>query len=128
MLRIGAKRPAARVAFSIGHEITHTFFPNSVTGARFENICESFSKEANELERLCDLQASELLMPIDEFQTAAASDYRLSNVEYLAGLLGSSLEATAYRLATAHPGFAVSGLLQYLQRKEEQRRAQRLES
>jgi hypothetical protein len=40
------KRPAARVAFSIGHEITHTFFPNSMTGARFRNICESPSHDS----------------------------------------------------------------------------------
>src|SRR5262245_34721960 len=25
-------RPRGRIAFSIGHEITHTFFPNSVSG------------------------------------------------------------------------------------------------
>jgi len=119
------KRPTARVAFSIGHEITHTFFPNSVTGARFRNICESSSKEANELERLCDLGASELLMPVDEFQTAAAENYSLDNAEHLAGLFGSSFEATVYRLATGHPGLAVSGLLQYRQRREEARRAQK---
>ncbi|MGC2332908.1 MAG: ImmA/IrrE family metallo-endopeptidase, partial [Candidatus Acidiferrales bacterium] len=63
-----ASRPASRVAFSIAHEISHAFFPNSVTGARFRSICQSNSKKANELERLCDLGASELLMPLDEFQ------------------------------------------------------------
>jgi Zn-dependent peptidase ImmA (M78 family) len=119
------KRPRGRVVFSIGHEITHTFFPNSVTGARFRNICESSSKEANELERLCDLGASELLMPLDQFQTAARGNYSLGNAERLAARFGSSFEATVYRLATAHPALAVAGLLQYRQRKEE-RLAQKL--
>ena len=113
--------------FSIGHEITHTFFPNGVTGARFRNICESSSKEANELERLCDLGASELLMPFDQFRAAATGNYSLSNAESLAARFGSSFEATVYRLATAHPALAVAGLLQYRQRKEEERQAQKLE-
>ena len=121
------KRPRGRVAFSIGHEITHTFFPNSVTGARFRNICESNSKEANELERLCDLGASELLMPLDQFQTIARGNYSLNDAEILADHFGSSFEATVYRLATANPALAVAGLLQYRQRKEEERRAQKLE-
>jgi Zn-dependent peptidase ImmA (M78 family) len=121
------KRPPGRVAFSVGHEIAHTFFPNSVTGSRFRNICESSSKEANELERLCDLGASELLMPIDDFQAAAGGNYSLMNAQKLATLFGSSFEATTYRLATAHPGFSVSGLLRYRQRKDEERKAQKLE-
>jgi Zn-dependent peptidase ImmA (M78 family) len=121
------KRPPGRVAFSIAHEIAHTFFPNSVKGARFRNICESSSKEANELERLCDLGGAELLMPIDEFRAATGGQYSLNNADALANLFGSSFEATVYRLATAHPGLAVSGLLRHRQRKDEERRARRLE-
>jgi Zn-dependent peptidase ImmA (M78 family) len=121
------KRPLGRVAFSIGHEITHTFFPSSVKGSRFRNICESNSREANELERLCDLGASELLMPLDDFRAAADGNYSLSNAEKLATVFGSSFEATVYRLATAHPSFAVSGLLRYRQRKDEERKARKLE-
>jgi Zn-dependent peptidase ImmA (M78 family) len=116
-------RPPSRVAFSIAHEISHTFFPNSLTGARFRSICHSSSKEANELERLCDLGASELLMPAADFQKAAAGNYSLQNVEELSGLFGSSYEATVFRLATAHPGIAVSGLLRYRLTVKEQRRA-----
>jgi Zn-dependent peptidase ImmA (M78 family) len=125
MILYNPKRPLGRVAFSIGHEITHTFFPNSVKGSRFRNICESDSKEANELERLCDLGASELLMPLGDFRAAAQGNYSLTNADKLATLFGSSFEATVYRLATAHASFAVSGLLRYRQRKDEVRRAQK---
>jgi len=38
-------RAAGRTAFSIAHEITHTFFPNSITGARFRTLCEPSSRE-----------------------------------------------------------------------------------
>lgn len=106
-------RPPQRVAFSIGHEISHTFFPSTSTGARFRNIHESDSKEANELERLCDLGGAELLMPIEDFQRVVAGDYSLTSVERLSAFFGSSYEATSYRLATAHPGRAVAGLLKY---------------
>jgi Zn-dependent peptidase ImmA (M78 family) len=114
--------PRSRVAFSIGHEITHTFFPNSITGARFRNICATESKEANELERLCDLGASELLMPLGEFQsTAAVTGYSLSAVPSLMERFGSSFEATVFRLASAHPGIAVAGSLRYRLRVGEER-------
>jgi hypothetical protein len=116
-------RPPGRVAFTVAHEISHTFFPNSLTGARFRSICQSNSKEANELERLCDLGASELLMPITEFQEAADENYSLTNVENLSDVFGSSYEATAFRLASAHPGIAVSGLLRYRLTVGEQRRS-----
>jgi len=118
------KRPPGRVAFSIGHEITHTFFPNSISGSRFRNVCHSTSREANELERLCDLGGSELLMPLDDFQAAAEGNYSLSQAGRLATVFGSSFEATVFRLATAHPGFAVAGLLRYRRRKNEERRIQ----
>lgn len=112
----------SRVAFSIAHEIIHTFFPNSTNGARFRNICASESREANELERLCDLGASELLMPLNEFQKAArANSYSLSAVSALMEIFGSSFEATVFRLASAHPGIAVAGLLRYRLRVGEQR-------
>jgi Zn-dependent peptidase ImmA (M78 family) len=115
--------PRTRVAFSIAHEIIHTFFPNSVHGARFRNICASESREANELERLCDLGASELLMPLTDFQKAAATTgYTLSAIPTLMEIFGSSFEATAFRLASAHPDVAAAGLLRYRLRVEEQRR------
>jgi Zn-dependent peptidase ImmA (M78 family) len=114
--------PRSRVAFSIAHEIIHTFFPNSINGARFRNICASESREANELERLCDLGASELLMPLSEFQgAAAATGFSLSSVSTLMDIFGSSFEATTFRLASAHPGLAVAGLLRYRLRVGEER-------
>jgi Zn-dependent peptidase ImmA (M78 family) len=115
------QRPQGRVAFSIAHEISHTFFPNTMTGARFRDICGSDSREANELERLCDLAASELLMPLEEFRGELRGRFTLANVEELTEKFGSSFEATVFRLATAHPGIAVAGLLRYRLRKGEER-------
>jgi hypothetical protein len=63
-------------------------------------------------------------MPLDEFQKQSAGNYTLLNVEMLADYFGTSLEATVYRLASAHPGFAVAGLLRYRRRLDEERKFQ----
>jgi Zn-dependent peptidase ImmA (M78 family) len=119
-------RPRPRVVFTIGHEIIHTFFPNSTNGARFRSITNPDSREANELERLCDLGAAELVMPLDDFQREANGNYSLAAIERLASCFGTSLEATAFRLATAHPGLAVGGLLRFRRTKQEDRKVAKL--
>ncbi len=115
-------RLRTRIIFTIAHEIVHTFFPNSTNGARFRSITNPSSREANELELLCHLGASELVMPLNEFQRRATGRFGLSAVEALASYFGTSFEATVYRLATAHPGLAVAGMLQYRLTKDEERR------
>jgi len=111
-----------RVNFTIAHEIVHTFFPNSVNGARFRNAHIDQSREATELERLCHLGASELLMPEEEFVKERGDEFGLIDVPRLAGRFGSSYEATVYRLATSYDGFALAGRLTYRLRLSEQRR------
>lgn len=115
-------RPPGRIAFSIAHEISHTFFPNTMTGARFRDLTAPDSREANELERLCDLGASELLMPTEEFLAEVQGFFTLTRTQELAEKFGSSFEATVFRLATANPGVALAGLLKYRRRLEEERR------
>lgn len=112
----------SRIVFTIGHEIIHTFFPNSRTGVRFRSMTSPGSREDNELELLCHLGASELVMPLDEFQLQARGRFGLSSVERLGAYFGTSFEATVYRLATAHPGLAVAGMLQYRLTKDEARK------
>lgn len=116
-------RTRARVVFSIAHEIAHTFIPNSTGGSQFRYSCVAASREANELERLCDLAASELLIPELAFQAEADRvGYDLCNVPALMACFGSSYEATTFRLASAHPHKAAAGLLRCRLRLEEERR------
>jgi len=112
----------ARANFSIAHEIVHTFFPNSVHGARFRSMHVDDSREATELERLCHLGASELLMPTEEFLKERGENFGIKDVPRLAGIFGSSYEATLYRLASTHPGLAIAGRLKYRLRKSEERK------
>ena len=60
-------------------------------------------------------------MPFKEFQRQASGRFSLAGVEKLASYFGTSFEATVYRLATAHPGLAVAGMLQYRLTRDEER-------
>ncbi|MGH9967923.1 MAG: ImmA/IrrE family metallo-endopeptidase [Pyrinomonadaceae bacterium] len=111
-----------RVSFSIAHEIAHTFFGNSLTGARFRSVHVDQSREANELERLCDLGASELLMPQEEFLEELGDDFGLHAIPRMAARFCSSYEATLFRLASTYPRLSIAGRLVYRYRKSEERR------
>jgi Zn-dependent peptidase ImmA (M78 family) len=76
-------RPSGRRAFSIAHEIAHTFFPSTSGGARFREMTASDSQEMSELERLCDLGAAEVLMPKEEFQASVGGHWGMESVERL---------------------------------------------
>jgi Zn-dependent peptidase ImmA (M78 family) len=113
-------RPAGRQAFSVAHEIAHTFFPSTSGGARFREMTASDSQEMSELERLCDLGAAEVLMPREEFQASAGGNWSIESIEHLIGEFGSSREATVFRLASAYPGIAAAGLLCFRRTKGDQ--------
>lgn len=113
-------RPAGRRAFSVAHEIAHTFFPSTSGGARFREMTATDSQEMSELERLCDLGAAEVLMPKEEFQASVGGNWSIESVERLIGEFGSSREATVFRLASAYPGVAAAGLLCFRRTKGDQ--------
>ena len=60
-------------------------------------------------------------MPLEEFREELRGRFALASVEELSEKFGSSFEATVFRLATAHAGIAVAGLLRYRLRKGEER-------
>jgi Zn-dependent peptidase ImmA (M78 family) len=113
-------RPSGRRAFSIAHEIAHTFFPSTSGGARFREMTANDAQEMSELERLCDLGAAEVLMPREEFQASVGGHWGIDCVERLIAEFGSSREATVFRLASAYPGMAAAGLLCFRRTKGDQ--------
>ena len=121
LILYNSSRQPGRIAFSVAHEIAHTFFPNSISGARFRTMCDPDSREGNELERLCDLAASELLMPAEDFLKARGQEMGLRIVERLSTIFGSSYESTVFRLASSYQGLAAAGLLRYRLNKFEQK-------
>ena len=74
-MRVNPDRPETRRPFSIGHEITHTFF----AGYQLKVQCRPDSRYRDRnnpddaVEMLCDVGASELLMPLPWFRDDAGS-------------------------------------------------------
>jgi O-acetyl-ADP-ribose deacetylase (regulator of RNase III) len=83
-------RPPQRLRFSLAHEIAHTLFPDVAQAARYRNNPASGPVDAWQLELLCNIAASELLMPTEslpelredqfdiEHLMALRHDYRVS--------------------------------------------------
>ncbi len=113
--------PLPRIIFSIGHEITHSFFPASNTGARFRSLSMQGSKGARELEMLCHSGASELTMPFPAFSSAVAHHgFGFSSVDLIREPFETSFEACVYRMAQTASFPAAAGLFQFRRRVSEE--------
>lgn len=95
---------ASRQRFTVAHELAHVIF--ETTGPN----CPTRGKE---LERLCDMLASEILMPQDKFMTVADADLRIEKLFDISRIFKTSLAATAIRCAQlfGHSVFEVKGAL-----------------
>jgi hypothetical protein len=113
--------PISRIIFSIAHEITHSFFPASKTGARFRSLSREGSKGARELEMLCHSGASELTMPLPAFSAALGRHgFGFSSVDLIREQFETSFEACIYRMAQTAPFPAAAGLFQFRLRVSEE--------
>ena len=91
------ERPS-RIRFSLSHEIGHTIFSDCEEAVRHR----AGKREANtwELEFLCDIAASEILLPYGVFaQDAKATSPRMRDLMSLAERYQASLEAVLLRFA-----------------------------
>lgn len=110
-------RSQGRVTFSIAHEIAHTFFPRR---ARDRYHFRSGHKdvdyptdEARRLERLCDLVAAELIMPLPWFaESLGEAGLRASAIRRLSEIYGVSLEAAALRITETAGSPCAAGLFE----------------
>lgn len=113
--------PISRIIFSIAHEITHSFFPASKTGARFRSLSREGSKGARELEMLCHSGASELTMPLPAFSAALGHHgFSFNSVDLIREQFETSFEACIYRMAQTAPFPAAAGLFQFRHRVSEE--------
>ena len=100
VIRYNPDKPKARRNFSIAHEIVHTFFPGYQDECHARHQSGKFDSE-NEVEFLCDLGASEIVMPTPEFDLDVRSmRISLKSLQTLSKLYEVSLEATAIRMIT----------------------------
>lgn len=97
LIQYDPTKPAARINFSICHEITHTFFPDCFETTRNRHGQYDHNYE---LECLCDLGAAELLMPHKSFERDLTSlGVSLNSVRELTVRYAASGEAVLIRIA-----------------------------
>lgn len=98
VIRYNPDRPKTRQNFSIAHEISHTFFPPFQDKVNARCKVEKYDSHS-ELEILCDLGASEILLPSPEFDSAVAqAGISLTSLKDLSTRYEASPEATAIRM------------------------------
>lgn len=103
-VRVRASDPTPRQRFTVCHECGHTFFPGYALQSHYRCAPQSLTSEGRDLETLCDVAASELLLPRRLLRPAVLdAGLSLGAIEDLADVFAASLVAT---------GAAVVGLQQ----------------
>lgn len=97
-IEFNPNRSRGRVRFSIAHEIAHTLFPdcNDVTRNRGQRTMTR--NDDWQLELLCNIAASEFLMPVGE-EIDSKSSINIENLMRLQKQFDVSMEAISIRLA-----------------------------
>jgi len=99
LIEYNPEKPKARIRYSICHEIAHTLFPDCRDQIRNRGTWHRRSADAWQLEMLCNIAASELLMPIGSFRDLVQSESSLDALLRARMRFGVSLEATLLRFA-----------------------------
>lgn len=104
-IRINATHPPERQNFSCAHEIAHTFFFQHEGRVLIEEITRENGQASDKWqEKLCNIAATELLMPLTVFrQYASRYDFCILSLQHLARVFNTSILATAYRLSSVSP-------------------------
>ena len=98
IIRYNPNKPKKRQNFSIAHEIAHTFFPEYGYRYKARHKIGQFNPES-EVEFLCDLGASEIIMPTPEFDLDVKNmGISLKSLVELSRRYEASPEATAIRM------------------------------
>lgn len=103
-MRVNPDRPETRQRFSIGHEITHTFFPDHASHVwpRADARYRTLDNPDDYLEMLCDVGAAELVLPRRWFVKDAAAVQTGEDLLLLANKYGASRHATLRRFVELH--------------------------
>ena len=108
VISVRANDSEERRRFTVCHEVCHTFFPGFRQGRlRTDPEVERFDRGDPE-EYLCDLGASELLLPRADFLAQLPETFDIDDVLRLAPRFQASLEATAFRCVNLSPGPAAA--------------------
>lgn len=98
LIEFNPNRPRGRVRFSISHEIAHTLFPDCFEAARNRGQKTGIRDDDWQLELLCNVAASEFLMPAGE-EIDSEAPATIDNLLRLQKIFDVSTEAISIRLA-----------------------------
>jgi hypothetical protein len=114
-IRVNPDRPETRKRFSVAHEICHTFFPNyqTKTWCRTDSRYRRRDNPDDLLEMLCDIGASELVLPAPWFFQDAAAVTTGAGLVDLARKYIASREATLRRFVETHTGCVAAVFLSW---------------
>ena len=100
-IRVRGGDSPRRRRFTICHECSHTFFPGYATEVQFRCTPQQYRRQKLDLEMLCDVAASELLLPHVSFlPDALESSFGFDGLGELSDRYNASLEATGHRLVS----------------------------
>jgi hypothetical protein len=97
-LEFNPSRPRARVRYSIAHEIAHTLFPDCAKTVRHRGAHEDPAPDNWQLEALCNIAASEILMPVGSLSKEDTTQVTVDAVAALRKKFQVSSEAALLRL------------------------------
>jgi len=104
IIRVRQTDSPGRQRFTICHEVAHTFFPGYRHSPQFRCTPLAAPTRRDPIEMLCDVAASELLLPARYVKSViATSSFDLDTVESVAEECDASLEAAARRLVSLWP-------------------------
>jgi Zn-dependent peptidase ImmA (M78 family)/O-acetyl-ADP-ribose deacetylase (regulator of RNase III) len=107
-IEFNPSRPPARIRYSIAHEVAHTLFPDCAAAIRNRATHEQMLADEWQLEMLCNVAASEILIPLGTLKESRQIPPSVDKVIELRRKFQVSFEAMLLRLVkvTDHPCFA----------------------
>jgi O-acetyl-ADP-ribose deacetylase (regulator of RNase III) len=107
-IEFSPNRPAARMRYSIAHELGHTLFPDCAEAIRNRATHQEMKEDDWQLESLCNIAAAEILMPFGTLQEELSIRPSVGLVLELRRKYSVSCEAVVNRLIrlSTYPCFA----------------------
>jgi hypothetical protein len=120
VIQVRAGDGRRRRRFSVMHEVGHTFLPGFQLVRRYRCDPSPGKRRQERSEVLCDIAASELLLPRKRFLSDIANaSFGLDVVETLSDRYDASIEATARRLVDLWPEPALMVVLEPMTKPSE---------
>ena len=98
VIEYNPNKSKARIKFSLAHELTHTLFPDCAKFIRNRSKKKSTIKDNWQLEMLCNIGASEMLMPVGSFPSLGREEINIGNLIELRKKFGVSSESLFLRV------------------------------